>query len=402
VRNLGRSGGAANVLLVGLDNEAMGQVRETLAAEAVLPNQSIGFGDAIELVRADKPDVVIVGYSDAMEASLELAQILAREFSNLALIALADRSDAQAILQAVRAGFKDCVVLPQDASRLREVVKEQAFASDEDEDKGTVIAMLGAKGGVGTTVLATNLCTELAAIHTVLCIDFDFGMGDVASLLDIKPRDTLADLLPRADRLDERSLTASVAVHKSKVHVLPIPENISMSGEADPEELYAILNTAAKAYHYVFVDCGTHMDAAVSLACQAADSVVVITTPDVTSVRDAFRRIRLIQSMEIPKERIRLVVNRHHKNAFVSLADIKENLGLPVAATVADDPRTVEQAVNEGKLIREVNRKSDASRDIGELVAVLTEGVISDDDDDDDGGSGSGSGSGGFFSRLFG
>ncbi|MCA8974096.1 MAG: AAA family ATPase, partial [Planctomycetes bacterium] len=356
MRNLGKSGGAANVVLVGLDNEAMGQVRETLAAEAVLPNASIGFGDALEMVRQDKPDVVIVGYSDAMDASIELATVLTKECPGAALIALADRSDAQAILQAVRAGYKDCVVLPQDAGRLREVVKQQAYSTDDDEDKGTVIAMLGAKGGVGTSVLTTNLCTELAAIHTLLCLDFDFGMGDVASLLDIKPRDTIADLLPRADRLDERALTASVAVHKSKVHVLPVPEGISMVGEANVEELYAVLNVAAKAYHYIFIDCGTYMDEAVSLACQAADSVVLVTTPDVTSVRDAFRRLRLIQAMDVPKERIRLVVNRQHKNAFVSLADIKQNLGLPVVATVADDARTVEQAVNEGKLIREVNR----------------------------------------------
>ncbi|MCB9675014.1 MAG: AAA family ATPase [Alphaproteobacteria bacterium] len=400
MRNLGKSGGAANVVLVGLDNEAMGQVRETLAAEAVLPNASIGFGDALEMVRQDKPDVVIVGYSDAMDASIELATVLTKECPGAALIALADRSDAQAILQAVRAGYKDCVVLPQDAGRLREVVKQQAYSTDDDEDKGTVIAMLGAKGGVGTSVLTTNLCTELAAIHTVLCLDFDFGMGDVASLLDIKPRDTIADLLPRADRLDERALTASVAVHKSKVHVLPVPEGISMVGEANVEELYAVLNVAAKAYHYIFIDCGTYMDEAVSLACQAADSVVLVTTPDVTSVRDAFRRLRLIQAMDVPKERIRLVVNRQHKNAFVSLADIKQNLGLPVVATVADDARTVEQAVNEGKLIREVNRKSDVSRDISELVAVLTEDAVGEFNPEDDGGKSSGGG--GFFSRLFG
>jgi pilus assembly protein CpaE len=400
VRNLGKSGGAANVLLVGLDNESMGQVRETLAAEAKLPNSSIGFGDALEVIRADRPDVVIVGYSSAMDASLELAALITKELPNVALIALADRSDAQAILQAVRGGYKDCVVLPQDAARLRDVVKEQAYASEDDEDKGMVIAMVGAKGGVGNSVLTTNLCTELAAIHTVLCLDFDFGVGDVASLLDIKTRDTLADLLPRADRLDERSLTASVAVHKSKVHVIPVPENISMAGEANIEELYAILNIAAKAYHYIFVDCGTHMDDAVSLAVQAADSVVLVTTPDVTSVRDAYRRLKLIRAMDVPNERIRLVVNRQHKNAFVSLADIKQNLQLPVVATVADDPRTVDQAVNEGKLIREVNRKSDVARDISELVAVLTEDAVGEfDPDDDDGGS---SGGGGFFSRLFG
>ncbi|MCB9671166.1 MAG: AAA family ATPase [Alphaproteobacteria bacterium] len=386
MRKIGHSAGAANCLLVGLDNEAMGMVREALAAEAQLPNSPIGFGDVEEAIEEERPQVIIVGYSNAIDASIELASTIAKSHPNIALIALADRADSQAILAAMRVGFKEFVVLPQEADRLREVVKSAASMAEDDEDKGTVIAMIGAKGGVGTTVLTTNLCTELAAIHTVLCADFDFGMGDVASLLDLKIRDTIADLAQRADRLDERSLTASVAVHKSKVHVLPVPENINMIGEATGEELYSILNLAAKAYHYVFVDCGTHLDEAVTLACQAADTIVLITTPDITSVRDALRKIRMLQAADVPKERIRLVVNRWYKGAFVSLEDIKENLGIPVSATVADDPRTVEQAVNEGKLIRDANKKSDTARDISNLVAVLTEDAVGGHDPDDDGG----------------
>lgn len=383
MRKIGNSASAANCLLVGLDNEAMGLVREALAAEAALPNNSISFGDALELVKSESPEVVIVGYSDAIDASIELANQLTSQEPNITLIALADRADSQAILTAMRVGFKEFVVLPQDTDRLRDVVKAAANAADDDEDKGTVIAMLGAKGGVGTSVLTTNLCTELAAIHTVLCIDFDFGMGDVASLLDLKVRDTLADLAQRADRLDERQLTASVSVHKSKVHVIPVPENINMIGEATPEELYTILNVAAKGYHYVFVDCGTHLDDAVSIAVQAADTVVLITTPDITSVRDALRKIRMLGTLDVPKDRIRLVVNRWYKGAYVSLEDIKQNLGMAVHATVADDSRTVDMAVNEGKLIRDANKKSDTARDISELVAVLTEGAIGDPDDDD-------------------
>lgn len=386
---------------MGLNNENMGMIRETLAAEAVLPNNSIGFGEVMEIVRADRPDVVIVGYTDAIDASLELAPEVLRESPNITLIALADRADSQHILAAMRVGYKEFVCLPQDANRLREVVKGAANSADDDEDKGTVVAVLGAKGGVGTSVLTTNLCTELAAIHTVLCMDFDFSMGDVASLLDIKTRDTIADLLPRADRLDERSLTSAAAVHRSKVHVLPVPDSVGMIGEIHPEEVYAVLNAAAKAYHFVFIDCGVYTDDAVALACQAADTVVLVTTPDVTSVRDAFRRLRVLKALDIPASNVRLVVNRYHKGAYLTLEQIRESLGMPVAATVSDDPRTVDQAVNEGKLIRDVNKRSDVARDMFNLVAALTEDIVDPDDDGPGGEEDSGSGSG-FFKRLFG
>jgi pilus assembly protein CpaE len=373
VRNIGKSSGAASVVLVGLDGDQMGTVRETLAAEAVLPNSSVPFGDALPVIERTRPDVVIVGYMRSVDASLALAEELTRSSPNVVLVALADAREADQILAAMRSGYKEFVVLPDDASRLRQVVHEAAFAPDDDEEKGRVIAIAGSKGGVGNTTLAIHLAAELAAIHRVILMDLDFGMGDVAPMMDITARDSIADLLARADRLDERMLNGSVAVHRTKVNVLTTPDDMESIGVVRADDIFNIINVAAKAYQWVIIDCGTYYDEGVSMALNVADTVVLLTTPDVTSVRDAFRRIRNLQVLGVDKERVALVVNRWHKNAYVSNKDISANLGIPIAATIADDPRHVEQAVNEGKIIREVNRRCDAARDIANLVAVLTE-----------------------------
>lgn len=400
MRNIGRSGGVASVVLVALDGDQMGMVRETLAAEALLPNNSVGFAEALPAIERNRPDVVIVGYTDHIEPALALADTLRRETPHLTLVALAKSSDATAILAAMRVGYKEFVVLPDDATRLRQVVHDAAFRPGDNDDKGLVVAVTGSKGGVGTTLLATHLAAELAAIHRVLVIDLDFGMGDVASLMDLQHRDSLADLLPRADRLDERSLTASAAVHRTKVHVITMPENMEALGMVRADDLYNVISTAADAYQFVILDCGTTYDEALAMALNVADTVVLVTTPDVTSVRDAFRRVNTLKALGVEaKERIRLVVNRWHKGAYVSLNDIRQNLGLPVAATVADDPRHVEQAINEGKLVREINKKADSARDIASLVAVLTsaaEGESAAEAPEEES-----TGVGGFFASLF-
>jgi pilus assembly protein CpaE len=348
-------------------------VRETLAAEAVLPSSSVPFGDALAVVERTKPDVVIVGYTRAVDASLALAEELRRENPNVVLVALADAPDSSAILGAMRAGYREFVVLPDDAARLRQVVHDAAFAPAEDEEKGRVVAITGAKGGVGVTTIAIHLAAELAGIHRVICIDLDFGMGDVAPMLDLTSRDSIADLLPRADRLDERMLNGSVAVHRTKVNVLTTPDDMESIGPASADDIFNIINVAARAYQWVIIDCGTYYDNAVAMALNVADTVVLVTTPDVTAVRDAFRRVRTLNVLGIERERIRLVVNRWHRGAYVNKKDIASNLGLPLASTIADDARHVEQAINEGKIIREVNRRCDAARDIANLVAVLTE-----------------------------
>lgn len=398
MRNVGKGRTAASVILVGLGNEDMGMIREVLAAEAVLPSASVSFGDAISVVKRGRPDVVIIGFTQARDAAIALAQALQKEAPGVALVALSDHSDANDILSAMRVGYKEYVVLPEDANRLRQAVHEAAYAPSDDEEQGLVVAVVGAKGGVGTTLICTHLASELAAIHRVVCIDLDFGVGDVASMMDIQPKETITDLLPRADRLDERMLTGSVAVHKSKVHVLAQPSELERITEIRADDVYAVIHAAAKGYQYVLLDCGTRWDEATALALSVADIVMLITVPDVISVRDAYRRFKLFEVNGVDKERMKLVVNRHHKGAFVKTEDIEQNLQLKVTATVADDSRTVDQAINEGKLVRTVNKKSDVARDISTLVALLTE---SEDMGAGSAGSPADQGGKGFFASLF-
>lgn len=398
MRNIGRSGGAAQVILVGLDNEAIGLVREAIAAEAALPPASIPFGEAMMAIDRQRPDVVIVGYNKSVDAAMQLADELRRAMPNVTLVALAQTPEPSAILGAMRAGYKEFVVLPADANRLRQTVRTAATSQAEDEERGRVVAVVGAKGGVGSTTLAVHLAAELAAIHRVLLVDLDLGMGDTAPMMDLQSRDSLGELLSRADRLDERVLTAAVVVHKSKVNVLTTPDDMSSIGEVKPDDLYNILSIAAQAYQWVIIDCGNFHNDPVVLAMQVSDIVMLVTTPDVMAVRDAFRRIKTMGTLGVDKTRIRLVVNRWHKAAYVSKKDMQTNLGIPVAATVADDPRHVEQALNEGKLIRDVNRKCDAARDIAGLVALLTEDAPAAPTQ----GGKEGESSGGWLSGLFG
>lgn len=373
MRNVGKGRTAASVLLVGLDNEEMGLVREVLAAEAVLPNASISFGDALQVAKRQRPDVVVVGINQARDAALALAQVLQKEVASTTLVALARKSDADAILAAMRVGYKEFVTLPDDAARLRSAVHAAAYRAVDEEEKGFVIAVTGAKGGVGTTMVSTNLAGELAAIHRVICVDLDFSVGDVASMMDVTPKDYVTDLLPRADRMDERMLASAAVVHKSKVHVLAQPTEIERITEINGDDVFSVILASARAYQYVVLDCGTRWDPAVATAMQSADAIVLITTPDVIAVRDAYRRLKLFEANGIEKDRVRLVVNRQHKQAYVRLEDIEQNLGTKVAAQIADDSKNVDQAINEGKLARAVNKKSDAARDIAMLVALLTE-----------------------------
>lgn len=393
MRTLGTGRTAASVVLIGLTMEEMGRVRESLVGEAALPTNPVGFGDAIAAVERNQPDVVVVSFSQGSEAPLAIAPSLLRELPDCTLVALSDTSTAEVILAAMRVGYKEFVVLPDDTPRLRQVVHESAYAPEAEEDAGSVVAIVGVKGGVGCTMLTAHVGAELSGIHKVVAMDFNMSMGDLASVLDLQPSEDLIGLLPRANRLDERLLSSACTVHSSKLHVLAQPSEPSPGVEYTADDIYAIISAAARAYQYVLIDCGTHLDEATAMAINVADIVLLVTEPTVISVRNAFRRIRFLLAMGIERDRIRLVVNRQHAAAYVALPDIESNLGIPVAATITDDPRLVGQAFNEGKLIRDINRRAPVARDISSILGVLTDEVVEPTPDPS---------SGGFLFGLFG
>ncbi len=364
---------AATVVFIGLEMDAMGMVRETLQGEAVLPSSSTSFGDALDVVTRTRPHVAIVDFQDHMDAALHLGQALHKDAPSVTLVALANDSSADAILAAMRMGYKEFIVLPGDANRLRQVVHEAAYAPDDDEGKGMVVSLCGAKGGVGTTLLCTNLASELGAIYRVLCIDLDFSMGDVAPILDLNPKDDISDLLPRADRIDERMLTGTVAVHRSKVHALAQPGDLSKLGEVRPDDIFSVINAAAKGYQFVIMDVGVSLDGATEMALSVSDKILMITTPDVVAVRDTYRRLKVMERFGIERQRIKLVVNMYPSNPYVTISQIESILQTDVVATINHDPRVVDQAVNNGLLVRDVKRKSEVANDISRLVAQLDE-----------------------------
>jgi pilus assembly protein CpaE len=136
-----------------------------------------------------------------------------------------------------------------------------------------------------------------------------------------------------------------------------------------------VLTTAASAYQYVLVDCGGRIDEATLTATSVADTILLVTTPEVVAVRNTWRRLQLMEKIGIERSNVRLIVNRWGKSNELRQSDIETNLGVPVAATISSDPVSCQKAVNQGRLLREVAARSPTYKDITAAVDLITERV---------------------------
>lgn len=367
--------GAASVVVVGVDAIGMGLIRECLGTEAVLPTSATPYEDAARVVQKTRPNVVVMGFDIDFDEAVRLGQFLQGESSSLHMVAISSRTDPERIRAAMRAGYREYVVLPEDADQLRRAVHESAFAEEDEGELGDLIAVVGSKGGCGVSSLTINMAAELSAIERVAVLDLDFSMGDIASFLDLEPTNSIHDVLRDLDRLDERMFAGSVTVHPSKVHVLAQPTDLVNHEEVHGEDVMRILSTAAEAYQFVIADCGGRIDMSTLTTTSVADRVILVTTPDVVSVRNAWRRLQLMDKLGIEPSSIRLVVNKWGRSNELRIDDIEKNLQTRVAATIARDDEGCSQAVNQGRLLRDVAPRSPALKDIAATLDIITEGA---------------------------
>jgi pilus assembly protein CpaE len=367
--------GAASLLVIGLDPSDMGLIRDCIGSQASVPERSIGFTDALQQATQQRPQVIVVGFDGDFDAAVRLGSSLKAELPQVQLVAHSRSANPERIRAAMRAGFREYVVLPEDGALLRRAVQEAPSEVKSTSDQGQVIAVIGAKGGCGTTFISVNLAAELCPVHRVCVADMDFSMGDVANTLDLQPSSHMGDLLANLSRLDERMLAGSVAVHPSGLHILAQPMALSEANSVRADDVLRILSCAADAYQYVLADCGGRLDAATRTVSLAADLVILVCTPDVPSVRNAWRRLQLLQHQGVDLHKIRLVLNRWDGGRSVSIEEIERNLGIPVAGTVADDPKAALAAVNEQVLLRDMAPRSSATTGIADLVSLITDGA---------------------------
>ncbi|MGK5734032.1 AAA family ATPase [Streptomyces sp. URMC 124] len=217
---------------------------------------------------------------------------------------------------------------------------------------GTLLAVVGAKGGVGTTVTAVQLAlAACAGGRSVALVDLDLQSGDVASYLDVQFRRSIADLAGISD-ISPRVLQDAVFPHPTGLGLLLAPAEGERGEEIGDLAARQIAAALRSRYELVIADCGTQITAAGAAVVETADVALLVTTPDVVSVRAAKRMVRLWDRLQIRKAaETTSVINRHTRSSEIQPALVERTTGTRAArTTVPACYKELQPAVDSGRM----------------------------------------------------
>ncbi len=311
-------------------------------------------------------DVALVSAERDLEAAFQVVSALSR--AGTRVVVRGPSKEADLILTAMRSGAQEFVVAG-DVEGLRRALAPRAAGSADVH--GRVTTVFGAKGGIGATTLATNLAAAIAHRGARACVvDLDPALGGVCSVLDLAPAYTIVDVVANLRRLDRDLIDASVPRHASGVWVVAPGEDIEGAERLDAATIAGLLAFLRRHYDAVIVD-GLHAFDERSLAVlDAADRLLLLVTQEVPAVRNAQRCLEVFSKLGYAQDKVQVVLNRFQKSAAIGPALIEETLGLPLAATVANDFTAIVRAVGKGALVVEDAPRSPLARDVEALAPL--------------------------------
>jgi len=306
--------------------------------------------EARALVRTVESPVVLVLDGRRQPRLRHWVQGFLSDKPRVAVLLLVNKLDHTVIPDIVQAGVRDCLPEPVTAAALDRAVRRLGSLVEAEltPGAGQIVAVVGAKGGVGATTIAANTAAAIArqAGSAPLLIDLHITGGDVSVFMGAQSKLSVLDALENLHQVDEAFLAGLLEKSSSGVHLLTSSTRLNPVA-VDTPAIQALLDFAARRYKVTVLDVPPR-DSAAMEALDRATTILLVTNQDLSSVRAAAATASTLRQ-RFRSPRVRVVINRYHKDATVSAQDVARVTREPIAWTLPNDFRVAEEAINAGK-----------------------------------------------------
>ena len=303
-------------------------------------------GDLQELIGVPC-DVVIIDLDARPIYALELVEDVCTKLG-VTVMVYSSNADPDLIVQSMRAGAREFITFPFAPDALASALDRMASRrprgnASAPKPLGRLLSFLGAKGGVGTTMLACNFAVALAkeSGESTLLIDLDLPLGDVALNLGLVAEYSTLDAFQAAERLDASFLSKLVLKPGCGISVLAAPGHFLPSNPT-PEAIDKLLSVAQQEFENVVVDLGSSSVFGDTSVFSEGSLVYLVTQAGITELRNSNRIIKHLS--QGPGPNLEVVLNRYEpRNRGVTEEQIAKALTVPVRWQIPNDYATVQR-----------------------------------------------------------
>lgn len=355
----------AKVLLASADEPTLERMSQVLAeVESVRLVRVVRDAAGVREAVARTPDLDVLVIDVDLEAAHGLAVARAVGAANplLGIVMLVDHAGPDQFAAAMDSGARSVISrtggLAEVVGRLDSVSQwvsaaRAAVSTDAGGGRaGKIIAVAGAKGGVGASTCALLTAHALTGPRSVGLVDFDLQSGDVAAYLGVHTRRSVVDLVDIAGEMSGRILQEISYDVAGGLRLLSAPNDGERGEEMTASAARAVVGGLRFQYDASVIDVGSHLTEVTAAVLEEADDVVLVVTPDLPALRAARRTLAMWERLAVrPRSSIRVVVNRQNRRNEVTTGLASRIVEVDIDTTVPDGGAPFESAMNTASLL---------------------------------------------------
>lgn len=337
---------------------------------------------------ACKPQLLLLDFSgkcgeddaDCNGTMIGLAQRLKALLPDLQMVAVGTMTYTDGAIAALRAGVHHFVDMHANEEEARDVIRKLiAPNAATDIDPCTLVTLVGARVGIGTTSLAVHLADLLQQRKTLQqteprigLLDLGLPVGDGQLYLNAAGAFHLDEAIRNRHRLDQTLIQTALPRTASGVRVISLPRTMNEVSGIPAADTVALLMQLRPYFDVLIVDLGGFPQPAfIARIAQTADQTWLVTDQSVGSLVSLAALLKELEGDETEQKKRHLIVNRYDARYGMGAEQIAERFGLPLKAALPECTLRMVSSANLGKLLHEVARTDPYVRALQKLGADL-------------------------------
>lgn len=215
---------------------------------------------------------------------------------------------------------------------------------------GKVITFYNVKGGAGKSVISSNIAVMLARFwkKKVVLIDMNFAFGDQAILLNLPTDKNIYQLLKARPPLKLPVIEEQLTDHFSGLKVLLPPPLPELAEAIKPELVESIIDALRNEYDFIIIDTHNQLTEMELKILEISDAIMLVMTMELTFIKNTKLLIDLLQRLQVPREKIKVILNRAFKKMSLEPAKVEKSLRYAISHFIPSEGNLVIPSVNKG------------------------------------------------------
>lgn len=350
-------------------------IKQALSTWQVVHQDLVPLDLLAEQVAHIRPQLVLLDFSgncrdteeNCAKEMIALAQTLKIRHPHVHQVAVGSSNYADGAVAAMRAGVHHFIDMQSDAAEAREVIRTMITGLPvHSADPCSVITLLGARAGIGTTTLAVHLAdilqlqeTPQAIRQKIALLDFGMPVADGQLYLNVSSTFDLLDAVRNRHRLDSTLVQTAIAHNSNGIRIISLPRSPESLHALAANDVLGLLSQLRAYFDVLIVDLGGFPEADLTMRiANASDEIWLLTDQSVGSLVSLDNLVKTMDRNQVARNKRHLVVNRYEDAFGMSADQIAERFKTPLKTVLPENRQRLVSAANTGKLLHETTRSN--------------------------------------------